>query len=249
MWAFIHKLGSPKWFYRISARLQPWFWALAVLLLLAGSVWGLVFAPADYQQGNSFRIIYVHVPAAILAQSCFVTMAVAGVIFLVWKIKIADMAAAVIAPFGAAMTVVALFSGAVWGMPTWGTWWIWDARLTSMLIQLFLYLGVIALRGAFASRDSGSRAASVLALVGVVNIPIIKYSVDWWNTLHQPATFTLTERPAMPVEMWLPLLIMVLGFYCFFIALTLTRTRNEILRRESAKRWVRELVAGTARRG
>nr|WP_298414856.1 heme ABC transporter permease [uncultured Halomonas sp.] len=249
MWAFIHKLGSPKWFYAISARLQPWFWGLAILLLLVGSVWGLVFAPSDYQQGNSFRIIYVHVPAAILAQSCFVAMAVSGVIFLVWKIKIADMAATVIAPFGAAMTFVALFSGAVWGMPTWGTWWVWDARLTSMLIQLFLYLGVIALRGAFASRDSGARAASVLALVGVVNIPIIKYSVNWWNTLHQPATFTLTERPAMPVEMWLPLLIMVLGFYCFFIALTLTRTRNEILRRESAKRWVRELVADTDRRG
>nr|WP_299244059.1 heme ABC transporter permease [uncultured Halomonas sp.] len=249
MWAFIHKLGSPKWFYTISSRLQPWFWGLAILLLLVGSVWGLAFAPSDYQQGNSFRIIYVHVPAAILAQSCFVAMAVSGVIFLVWKIKIADMAATVIAPFGAAMTFVALFSGAVWGMPTWGTWWVWDARLTSMLIQLFLYLGVIALRGAFASRDSGARAASVLALVGVVNIPIIKYSVNWWNTLHQPATFTLTERPAMPMDMWLPLLIMVLGFYCFFIALTLTRTRNEILRRESAKRWVRELVADTGRRG
>lgn len=242
MWAFIHKLGSPKWFYAISTRLQPWFWGAAVVLLLMGSVWGLAFAPADYQQGNSFRIIYVHVPAAILAQSCFVALAVAGVVFLVWKIKVADMAAAVIAPFGAAMTFVALFSGAVWGVPTWGTWWVWDARLTSMLIQLFLYFGVIALRGAFASRDSGSRAASVLALVGVVNIPIIKYSVEWWNTLHQPATFTLTERPAMPAEMWLPLLIMVLGFYCFFIALTLTRTRSEILKRESAKRWVRELA-------
>ncbi|WP_227368984.1 heme ABC transporter permease [Halomonas sp. M20] len=249
MWAFIHKLGSPKWFYVISSRLQPWFWGLAILLLLVGSVWGLAFAPSDYQQGNSFRIIYVHVPAAILAQSCFVAMAVSGVIFLVWKIKIADMAATVIAPFGAAMTFVALFSGAVWGMPTWGTWWVWDARLTSMLIQLFLYLGVIALRGSFSSRDSGARAASVLALVGVVNIPIIKYSVNWWNTLHQPATFTLTERPAMPMDMWLPLLIMVAGFYCFFIALTLTRTRNEILRRESAKRWVRELVVDNGRRG
>ena len=244
MWAFIHKLGSPKWFYAISARLLPWFWTAAAVLLMVGAVWGLAFAPPDYQQGNSFRIIYVHVPAAILAQSCFVALAVAGVIFLVWKIKLADMAASVIAPFGAAMTFVALFSGAVWGVPTWGTWWVWDARLTSMLIQLFLYFGVIALRGAFASRDSGARAASVLALVGVVNIPIIKYSVEWWNTLHQPATFTLTERPAMPVEMWLPLLVMVLGFYCFFIALTLTRTRSEILRRESAKRWVRELADG-----
>lgn len=242
MWAFIHKLGSPKWFYRISARLQPWFWGGAIVLIVIGTIWGLMFAPADYQQGNSFRIIYVHVPAAFLAQSIFVSMAVAGLVFMVWKIKVADMAAAVMAPLGAAMTFVALFSGAVWGVPTWGTWWMWDARLTSMLILLFLYLGVIALRGAFNSRDSASRASSVLAMVGVINIPIIKYSVDWWYTLHQPATFTVTGRAAMPSEMWLPLLIMVLGFYSFFIAMTLMRTRNEILRRESNKRWVRELI-------
>ncbi|WP_339934639.1 heme ABC transporter permease [Vreelandella glaciei] len=244
MWALIHKLGSPKWFYGISAKLQPWFWAAAVLLLVTGSLWGLAFAPADYQQGNSFRIIYVHVPAAFLAQSIFISMAVSGLVFMVWKIKVADMAAAVMAPLGAAMTFVALFSGAVWGVPTWGTWWMWDARLTSMLILLFLYLGVIALRGAFTSRDSASRAASVLAMVGVINIPIIKYSVDWWYTLHQPASFTLTSRPTMPTEMWLPLVIMVLGFYSFFIALTLMRTRSEILRRESSKRWVQELVNG-----
>ncbi len=208
-------------------------------------MWGLAFAPADYQQGNSFRIIYVHVPAAFLAQSIFVSMAMTGLVFMVWKIKICDMAAAVMAPLGAAMTFVALFSGAVWGVPTWGTWWMWDARLTSMLILLFLYLGVIALRGAFASRDSASRAASVLAMVGVINIPIIKYSVDWWYTLHQPATFTVTGRVGMPMEMWLPLLIMVLGFYSFFIAFTLMRTRSEILRRESNKHWVRELAEET----
>lgn len=244
MWRIIHQFGSPKGFYDFSARLQPWFWAAAVLLLLTGSLWGLLYAPADYQQGDSFRIIYVHVPAALLAQSAFVGLAVAAVIFLVWKIKVADMAASVMAPFGAAMTFVALFSGAVWGVPTWGTWWVWDARLTSMLILLFLFFGIIALRGAFPHRDSGSRAASVLAIVGVINIPIIKYSVEWWNTLHQPATFSVTERPSMPAEMWMPLLLMVLGFYCFFIALTLMRTRNEILRRESNKRWVRELVRG-----
>ncbi|MCG7575666.1 MULTISPECIES: heme ABC transporter permease [unclassified Halomonas] len=245
MWAFINKLRSPKWFYAISAKLQPLFWVAATLLLLVGTVWGLVFAPADYQQGNSFRIIYVHVPAAFLAQSIFVSMAVSGLVFMVWKIKVADMAATVMAPLGAAMTFVALFSGAVWGVPTWGTWWMWDARLTSMLILLFLYLGVIALRGAFSSRDSGSRAASVLAMVGVINIPIIKYSVDWWYTLHQPATFTITGRAAMTMDMWAPLLIMVLGFYSFFIALTLMRTRSEILRREANKRWVRELVEET----
>lgn len=241
MWNFIHKWGSPKWFYKMSAVLQPWFWAAALLLMTVGTVWGLAFAPADYQQGNSFRIIYVHVPAAFLAQSIFVSMALASLVFMVWKIKVADMAATVMAPLGAVMTFVALFSGAVWGVPTWGTWWMWDARLTSMLILLFLFLGVIALRGAFTSRDSGSKAASVLAMVGVINIPIIKYSVDWWFTLHQPATFTLTSRPAMPPEMWLPLLIMVVGFYCFFIALTLMRTGNEILRRDVNKRWVMDL--------
>ena len=242
MWAFINKLRSPKWFYAISARLQPWFWAAALILIVVGSIWGLMIAPADYQQGNSFRIIDVHVPAAFLAQAIFVSMAMTGLVFMVWKIKVADMVATVIAPLGAAMTFISLFSGAVWGVPTWGTWWMWDARLTSMLILLFLYLGVIALRGAFASRDSASRAASVLAMVGVINIPIIKYSVDWWYTLHQPATFTITGRAAMPMEMWMPLLLMVLGFYSFFIALTLMRTRSEILRRESNKHWVRELV-------
>lgn len=242
MWPFMHKLGSPKWFYAISGKCQPWCWAAGGLLLIIGALWGLVFAPADYQQGNSFRIIYVHVPAAFLAQFIFMSMAAAGLVFMVWKIKVADMVAAVMAPFGAGVTFLALFSGAVWGVPTWGTWWMWDARLTSMLILLFLYLGVIALRGAFGQRDSGSRAASVLAMVGVINIPIIKYSVDWWYTLHQSATFTLTSRPAMPAEMWLPLLVMVLGFYGFFLALTLMRTRSEILRREANKRWVRELV-------
>ncbi|MDT8894466.1 heme ABC transporter permease [Halomonas sp. I1] len=242
MWAFIHKLGSPKGFYAFSARLSPWFWAAATVLIGAGIVWGLVFAPADYQQGDSFRIIYVHVPAAFLAQSVFVAMALAGLVFMVWKIKLADMAATAMAPLGAGMTFVALLSGAVWGVPTWGTWWQWDARLTSMLILFFLYIGVIALRGAFGGRDSGSRAASVLTMVGVINIPIIKYSVEWWYTLHQPATFSITSRPAMPAEMWWPLLIMVLGFYSFFVAVTLTRTRSEILRRESAKRWVRDLV-------
>lgn len=245
MWTFIHKWGSPKWFYSMSGKLQPWFWTVSLLLIAIGTLWGLAFAPADYQQGNSFRIIYVHVPAAFLAQSIFVLMAAAALVFMVWKIKIADMAATVMAPFGAVMTFIALFSGAVWGVPTWGTWWMWDARLTSMLILLFLFLGVIALRGAFTSRDSGARAASVLAMVGVINIPIIKYSVDWWFTLHQPATFTVTSSPSMPTEMWLPLLIMVVGFYGFFFAMTLMRTRSEILRREVNKRWVMDLIKET----
>ncbi|GED21104.1 heme ABC transporter permease [Halomonas halmophila] len=242
MWAFLHKLASPQGFYALSARLSPWCWGLAACLIGGGMIWGLGFAPADYQQGNSFRIIYVHVPAALLAQSIYVAMALAGLVFLVWRVKLADMAATAMAPLGAGMTFLALFSGAVWGVPTWGTWWQWDARLTSMLILLFLYIGVLALRGALGTRQSAARAASVLTLVGVINIPIIKYSVEWWYTLHQPATFSVTSRPAMPAEMWLPLLVMVLGFYCLFLAVTLTRTRHEILRREASRRWVQALT-------
>lgn len=247
LWPWLHRMGAPATFFAASQRWLPWLWALAIIALAAGSIWGLAFAPADYQQGNSFRIIYVHVPAAILAQSCFMLLAVCALLFLVWKIKLADMVATAAAPVGALMTALALFSGSVWGIPTWGTWWIWDARLTSMLIQLFLYLGVIVLRGSFASRDSGSRAASILALVGMVNIPIIKYSVDWWSTLHQPATFTLSEAPPMPASMWIPLLMMVIGFYALFGALVLMRTRVEVLRRESRKQWVCDLLSPSAR--
>ena len=244
MWPIIHKLGSPKWFYTMSGRWLPFLWGSGTILVVLGSLWGLAFAPPDYQQGDSFRILYVHVPAAILAQSCFALMASCSLIFLVWRIKLADMVAGAAAPFGAAMTFGALFSGAVWGVPTWGTWWVWDARLTSMLLLLFLYLGIMALRGAFASRDGGARAAAILTLVGVINLPIIKYSVVWWNTLHQGATFSLTEKPAMPASMWLPLLLMVIGFYLLFAAVTVARTRNEIIRRQPTARWVRALVQG-----
>ncbi len=241
--AWFHRMGSPKWFYEITGRWIPWFAAAAVLLITIGTIWGLAFAPADYQQGNSFRIIYIHVPAAILAQSIFFAMAIAGGIGLIWKMKVADMVAKSCAPVGATMTFIALFTGAVWGKPTWGAWWVWDARLTSMLILLFLYFGVIALQSAFDSKQSAARASAILSLVGVVNIPIIKYSVEWWNTLHQPATFKLTEKPAMPAEMWMPLLVMVIGFYCFFAVILMMRTRNEILEREKRTQWVQGLLS------
>lgn len=221
---------------------MPWLGMLAALSLSCGIVWGLLFAPADYQQGNSFRIIYIHVPSAILAQSAYVMMAVAGAVGLVWKMKLADMVAKCIAPLGASMTFLALVTGSIWGKPTWGTWWVWDARLTSMLILLFLYFGVMALQSAISDRGQAAKASAVLALVGLVNIPIIKYSVEWWNTLHQPATFTITEKPAMPAEMWVPLLIMVIGFYCFFAWVLFMRTRIEILEREWRTTWVRELA-------
>ncbi len=238
-WTFFHKLGSPKWFYEISSKLLPWVAVFSLLMLAVGLVWGLVFAPEDYQQGNSFRIIYIHVPAAILAQSCYMMLAVAGVVGLVWRIKLADVALQCAAPIGAWMTLVALFTGSIWGKPTWGTYWEWDARLTSMLILLFLYFGIMALRMAISNRDTAAKATAVMAIVGVINIPIIKYSVDWWNTLHQPATFTITEKPAMPPEMWMPLLVMVLAFYGLFTLNLLMRMRLEVLRREHKTRWAR----------
>ncbi|MCK5831197.1 MAG: heme ABC transporter permease [Methylococcales bacterium] len=239
---WFYQLASPRWFYDITSKLLPWFAIAALLLMVIGSVWGLAFAPADYQQGNSFRIIYIHVPTAILAQSCYMLMAIAGGIGLIWKIKVAHVIAKSCAPIGASMAVLALVTGAIWGKPTWGAWWVWDARLTSMLVLFFLYIGVIALTSAFEHIASGDKAAAVLALVGIVNIPIIKYSVEWWNTLHQGATFKVTEKPAMPSEMWIPLLIMIIGFYCFFAVLLMSRARTEVLRRESKTDWVKLLV-------
>ena len=238
-WTWFHRLGSPKWFYEISGRWLPWFAVATVLLIAAGLVWGLAIAPPDYQQGNSVRIIYIHVPASFLAQSIYISLAIAGVVGLVWKMKIADVALQQAAPIGAWMAFISLLTGAIWGKPTWGAYWVWDARLTAMLILLFLYFGVIALGQAISNRDSAAKACAVLSIVGVVNIPIIKYSVDWWNTLHQPATFSVIEKPAMPVEMWAPLLIMVIGFYCFFTTVLLMRMRLEILRREAKTSWVK----------
>lgn len=247
MWQIFHKLGSPKWFFGIATRLKPWLLVSALALLAAGLVWGLAFAPKDYLQGNSYRIIFIHVPSAFLAQSVYIMMAVAAVVTLVWRMKLADVFVKAVAPVGMLLTFLALFTGAVWGKPTWGTWWIWDARLTSMLILLFLYGGAIALDRAINDEKSAARAVAVLVLVGVVNIPIIKYSVEWWNTLHQPATFKLTEKPSMPAEMWVPLLLSVLGLYLLFGWLACLRMQTEILVREQRTRWVKDYVL--ARRG
>lgn len=243
MWNWFHRLGAPRSFYDISGRLLPWFALAASLLIGAGAVWALLFVPEDYQQGHSVRIMYIHVPAAILAQSGYAMMAGAGVVYLIWRIKLADIAMQCVAPIGASITFLALVTGSIWGKPTWGTWWVWDARLTSTLVLLFLYIGIMALRAAMENRESAGRATAVLALVGVINLPIIKYSVDWWFTLHQSSSFSLTERPAMPIEMWFPLLLMVFGYYFFFFTLWMMRIRVEIINREYRTDWVRRLVA------
>ncbi len=246
MWQWLkqlwHKLGSPRWFYDIGGRWIRWLLPLGIGGIAVGFVWGLGFAPADYQQGNSFRIIYVHVPAAMLAQSIYMMLGVAGIILLVWRMKLADVAIKVAAPIGASFTAIALASGAIWGVPTWGTWWVWDARTTSMLVLLFLFFGLIALRTAIPREETAGKACAVLAIVGMIDIPIIKYSVDWWLTLHQGATFRLTRAPTMPPEMWVPLLIAMLGFYLFFAAVLMQGMRTEILRRERRTQWVAELV-------
>ena len=237
-----HKLGSPRWFYEIGGRWQLGFGVLAGALLLTGTIWGLAIAPADYQQGNSYRIMFVHVPTAIVAQSCFMLMGTAGLVLLVWRMKMADVALQAAVPVGMALTALALVSGSIWGRPTWGTWWESDARTISTLIMLFLYFALFALREAIPRAEAAGRACAVLAIVGVVNIPIIKYSVEWWNTLHQKSSFSLVEAPAMPASMYLPLLVMVLGFYCFFATVLIMRMRTLVLRKEASTRWVGELV-------
>jgi heme exporter protein C len=246
MWQWLvrlyHRLGSPKWFYEITEKWIPWLLAVSVMGAAVGLVWGLAYAPADYQQGNSFRIIYIHVPAALLAQSAYMMMAVSGAVFLIWRMKMAAWVAKTIAPIGASFCLIALLTGAIWGKPTWGTWWVWDARLTSMLLLLFLYFGAMAIQQAMESAESGHKAAAILSLVGLVNIPIIKYSVEWWNTLHQPATLKLTEKPSMAVEMLIPLLIMIVAVYAFFALLVVLRTRNEILLHERKRSWVKKIL-------
>jgi heme exporter protein C len=237
-WTWFHKLASPPHAYRIAARLVPWFAWPAGALIAAGLFGGLVLAPADYQQGDAFRIVYVHAPSAWLSMFVYATMAAGAAIGLVWRIKLAHAVAAASAPVGASFTFLALVTGAVWGKPMWGTWWVWDARLTSELILLFLYAGVMALRASIDDRDRADRAAAVLAIVGVVNLPIIHYSVYWWNTLHQPATLTKLGKPSMAGEMLWPLLAMLLGFTLYFGAVLLVRLRAEIVRRERNAAWL-----------
>ncbi len=244
MWSFIHKLGSPRWFYQMTTPWLPYLALAAGLLLLTGSVWGLAFAPPDFRQGNSYRIIFVHVPAAFVSLAGYYLMASAGAVSLIWKIKVSDMVLKSCAGIGAAMTFIALVTGAIWGKPTWGTWWVWDARITSMLVLLFLYLGVVALYQAFEDRDVAARACAVLSLVGTVNIPIIYKSVDWWFSLHQPASIKFSGAPSMHPDMWKPLFVMIAGFYCLYALAVVLSLRSEILEREEKARWVEELASG-----
>nr|WP_314420896.1 heme ABC transporter permease [uncultured Erwinia sp.] len=242
----IHQLSKPERLYQICGRFVPWFAVAGTLTLLLGWAWGFGFAPADYQQGDSYRIIYIHVPAAMWSMGIYAAMAVAALTGVVWQWKTADLAAAAMAPIGAVYAFIALITGAAWGKPMWGTWWIWDARLTSELVLLFLYMGAIALRRAFDDRRIGGRAAGILILVGVVNLPIIHYSVEWWNTLHQGSSGVMQQ--AIDPSMRTPLRWSIIGLLLVFITLTLMRLRNLLLLSESHRPWVVEMAMKGGRR-
>ena len=220
---------------------MPWLSALFLLLLLSGLYGGLVLAPPDYQQGESYRIIFIHVPAAWMSLFIYVVMAFCGVVIVVWRMKLAEIVLISSAPIGASFTFLALATGSLWGKPMWGTWWVWDARLTSELILLFLYLGVIGLHGAIEDKRVASRAVAILAIVGVVNIPIIHYSVEWWNSLHQGPTITKFDKPSIHWSMLAPLLLMALAFQVYYVLALFQRCRAELLLRERNNKWVQEL--------
>ncbi len=227
---------------------------ITLVALAVGLTWGLLFTAPDFRQGNSYRIIYIHVPAAVVALAGYYVMAIAGAVNLIWKMKMADVAMKSAAPVGAALTFVALVTGAIWGKPTWGTWWVWDARITSMLILLFLYLGVIALYEAFDNKEAAGKACAVLCLVGMVNIPIIYKSVDWWYSLHQPASIKFSGDSSIDASMLYPLLLMILSFYALFTCCLLMNMRAELLQRgrqnqlgqKTRSRWETRLMYSTA---
>ncbi|SIS49588.1 heme ABC transporter permease [Insolitispirillum peregrinum] len=224
----MHRFANPARFLRLATILLPWAVGVTVISLVAGLAYALVLSPADYQQGETVRIMYIHVPAAWMGMFAYTMMAIASAVALIWKHPLADLAGKASAPVGAAFTLICLVTGSLWGKPMWGTWWVWDARLTSMLILLFLYLGYMALQSAFDDPRRGQKAASVLALVGFVNVPIIKFSVDWWNTLHQPASVVKMGGPAIDASMLVPLLLMALAFKGYYVVVLLIRIRTEI---------------------
>ncbi|MGP1394120.1 MAG: heme ABC transporter permease [Inquilinaceae bacterium] len=228
----MHRFANPARFVRISALVLPWSAGLTVLLMGLGLYLALFASPPDYQQGDTVRIMYIHVPSAWMAMGVYTSMALASAVALVWRHPLAALFCKAVAPVGAGFTAICLITGSLWGQPMWGTWWVWDARLTSVLVLFLLYLGYMALVGAFDDAERGLKAGGVLVLIGVVNLPIIKFSVDWWNTLHQPASVSRLDAPAVDPSMLAPLLVMAGGFAAYFVTLALVRTRAELLDRK-----------------
>ncbi|MGD9385017.1 MAG: heme ABC transporter permease [Thioalkalispiraceae bacterium] len=243
MHKLFHQLGSAPTFYRWSGLWLPWLGICCALLFIIGLYGGLVYAPADYQQSDSFRIMYVHVPAAWMSMFVYLVMAFSGAISIIWHIKLAEVIMLSSAPIGAGFTLLALITGSIWGKPMWGTWWEWgDARLVSELLLLFLYIGVIGLYTAIEDKRKSGQAVAILSLVGLVNIPIIHYSVIWLNTLHQGPTVSKFDNPSIDTRMLIPLLIMAVAFKLFYLIVLLLRSRNEILWRERRSQWVKKII-------
>jgi heme exporter protein C len=238
---FFHKTGSPPWFYRFSGYLIPWLWAAFLVITAIALYLGFFHAPVDYQQGATVRIMYLHVPAAWLSMLIYGMMAIMGFIALVWRIRIMEVLVIASAPVGAAFTMMALMTGSLWGRPMWGTYWVWDARLTSELVLLFLYFGVIALYNSFDEPRKAARAASLMSIVGALNLPIIYFSVEWWNTLHQGSSFG-GDGPGIHPDMLLPLLLMAISTKFFYGANLLSRARLILLKQDHRKRWVQDLL-------
>ena len=214
----------------------------SLIIYIVSLIWGLLFTQEDFVQGNSYRIIYLHVPASFLSQSLYIAMAVSSFVYIVWRVKLAAYLVISIAPIGALTTFIALTSGSIWGIPTWGTWWQWDARITSTLILFIMYLGLISLHSSFSNYEKADKLLSWLAIVGAINIPIIKKSVDWWSTLHQSASITLTDKPSIDPSMLYPLIGSMIGFFGIIISLVITSSKSQIFLREKNKSWIKEYV-------
>ncbi|URQ69158.1 heme ABC transporter permease CcmC [SAR86 cluster bacterium] len=239
---FIHQFASPKSYLLKVDRYYTAIFYLSIFIFSLSVFWGLFLTPEDYIQGNSFRIIYLHVPASFVSQSLYAVMAISGVFYLIWRVKLAAYLIVAIAPIGAMTTFIALITGAIWGIPTWGTWWQWDARITSTLILFIMYLGCISLHSSFTNYERADKLLSWLVIIGAVNLPIIKKSVDWWSTLHQSASITLTEKPSIDPVMLYPLIGSIIGFVGLVVCLVLLSSKNQILIREKTKTWIRDYV-------
>lgn len=243
MWKKFYQLAAPKKFYLITGQYIPVLKWCCLFFLSTGVVWGLCFAPADYQQGDAFRIIYIHVPCAFLSMALYLWMGVNAVVLLVWRIKIAGILLHACARMGFWMTLLALITGSIWGKPMWGAFWVWDARLTSELMLLFLYGAVLALSQAYQNQEKRDRLVALLTVVGLVDLPIIHYSVYWWNTLHQGATLFVFSKPKIHLTMAYPLILTLLGFSFYCILMVLVNARNDLLLRERRQLWVKEKTA------
>lgn len=239
MWKLLYQLASPKSFYAFAGRLLPVLAFSALITLAVGIIWGLVFTPPDYQQGDAFRIIYVHVPSAFLSMALYGWMGFLAVLLLVWRIKIAGLLISLVAQTGACMAFLALVTGSIWGKPMWGAWWVWDARLTSELILLLLYAAILATHQAVKNKEDGDKIIAILTLVGLVDLPIIHYSVYWWNTLHQGSTLSVFAKPKIDPSMLYPLLLTITGFFLYSLWVILGKARQELLLREKRQAWVK----------